>query len=209
MTLELAHLVDDANRLREVYKAPIKGAVAKEIARLDHHCRAFIALSPFVCIGSMDAHDRADVSPRGGEPGFVHALDDHRLAIPDRPGNNRLDSMTNLLQRPSIALLFFVPGFEDTLRVNGQARISVDHELMRRFLVDGKPPRTVLVVDVQEAQLHCGKAIRRAGLWDPAARVSRSSLPSPGEILKDHCVSSADVAVIDTMVEQDARENLY
>jgi PPOX class probable FMN-dependent enzyme len=209
MAHELTNLVEDTSRLREIYQAPIKGAIAKEIARLDHHCRAFIALSPFVCVGSMDGHHRADVSPRGGEPGFVHVLDEHRLAIPDRPGNNRLDSITNLLQQPNVALLFFVPGFEDTLRVNGRARISLDPELMGRFLVDGRAPRSVMIVNVQEAQFHCGKAIRRAGLWDPATKVERSSFPSPGEILKDHCLSSVEVAVIDKMVEQDARENLY
>lgn len=196
--------------LRAIYKPPSRGAVAKEIARLDRHCRRFIELSPFLCLGTMGKDSRADVSPRGGEPGFVHVLDDGRLAIPDRPGNNRLDSFSNLLDDPGVGLLFLVPGFEDVLRVNGLGRVTTDPDLMARFVADGKPPRAVLVVEVREAQLHCGKAVRRAGLWDPAAQLDRAAtFPSTGEVLRDQLNLEMDASIIDEAVEKDARENLY
>ncbi|MFC3079917.1 pyridoxamine 5'-phosphate oxidase family protein [Phenylobacterium terrae] len=196
--------------LRGIYKPPSRGAVAKEIPRLDRHCRRFIELSPFLCLGTMGPDSRADVSPRGGEPGFVHVIDETHIAIPDRPGNNRLDSFTNLLHDPGVALLFLVPGFEDVLRVNGLGRVTTDPELMARFTADGKPPRTVLVVEVREAQLHCGKAVRRAGLWDPAAQLDRAStFPNTGEVLRDQLNLDMEARIIDEAVEKDARENLY
>ena len=207
--LPLSAVLASAEELRTVYRQPIDGAVRKEIDRLDAHCRRFIGLSPFLCIGTMSADGRADVSPRGGEPGFVHVLDDYHLAIPDRPGNNRLDSFTNIVRQPSVGLLFFVPGFEDMLRVNGTARISTDEALMVRFLFDGKPPRSVIVVDVKEAQHHCAKAVKRARLWDPAAQVPRSSFPSAGEILRDTLALDRSVADVNAYVEKDARDNLY
>jgi PPOX class probable FMN-dependent enzyme len=150
-----------------------------------------------------------DVSPRGGEPGFVHVLDQHRLALPDRPGNNRLDSLCNIVERPGVGLLFFIPGFEDMLRVNGLAHLTTDPELMTRFTAEGKPPRSVMVIEVKEAYLHCPKAVRRAGLWDPAARVDRGAWPSAGEIYRDQMAIETAAAAIDASLEQDARDNLY
>jgi uncharacterized protein len=196
--------------LRAVYKPPSRGAVAKEIPRLDRHCRRFIELSPFLCLGTMGQDSRADVSPRGGEPGFVQVIDDDHIAIPDRPGNNRIDSFTNLLDDPGVALLFLVPGFEDVLRVNGLGRVTTDPDLMARFVADGRPPRAVLVIEVREAQLHCGKAVRRAGLWDPAAKLDRAAtFPSTGEVLRDQLNLTMDARIINAAVEKDARENLY
>lgn len=196
--------------LRALYPRPSRGAVGKEIALIDQHCRRFIELSPFLCIGTMGARSRGDVSPRGGAPGFVHVLDERRLAIPDRPGNNRLDSFSNLLVEPGVALLFLVPGFEEVLRVNGLGRITTDPQLMARFVVDGKPPRAVLIVEVREAQLHCGKAVRRAALWDPQAQVDRATaFASTGEVLRDQLKLTMEARIIDEAVEKDARENLY
>jgi uncharacterized protein len=195
--------------LRTVYKRPSSGAANKDIGRIDKHCRWFIGLSPFVCIGTTGAQGLGDVSPRGGEPGFVHVLDEGRLALPDRPGNNRLDSLGNIAEWPAVGLLFFIPGFEDMLRVNGLARLTIDPDLMARFLADGKPPRSVMVIEVKEAYLHCPKAVRRAGLWDPAAQVDRAAHPSPGEILRDQLSLQTQPESIDAALEQDARENLY
>lgn len=209
MTEHFSASIETADALRRLYEAPSKGAVAKEIDRIDTHCRRFIEISPFVCVGTMSADGRADVSPRGGEPGFVHVLDGKHLAIPDRPGNNRLDSLTNMLANPSVGLLFFVPGFEDMLRVNGRARITTDPDLMARFTVEGRAPRSVIIIDVKEAQLHCAKAIKRAGLWNPAAFADRRSFPTPGQILKDHLAIETPVETIDAFVEKDARERLY
>lgn len=196
--------------LRELYKQPSAGSVNKELGRIDAHMASFIALSPFLCIGTTGPDGKADVSPRGGEPGFVHVLDEGRLAIPDRPGNNRLDTLVNLVRQPAVALAFFVPGFEDVVRVNGLGRISADPALIARFTLDGgKAPRTVLVVEVSEAMLHCTKAIRRAGLWDPAARVDRGAWPTAGQVLKDHLALDVEAGQIDTRLEQNARETLY
>jgi uncharacterized protein len=201
--------VETAEALREIYELPSKGAVAKEISRIDPHCRRFIEMSPFVCLGTTSADGRADVSPRGGEPGFVHVFDNGQLAIPDRPGNNRLDSLTNMLANPAVGLLFFVPGFEDLLRVNGHARITIEPALLDRFTIDGRAPRSVILVEVNEAQLHCVKAVKRAGLWNQAALVDRRSFSTAGQILKDHLATEVSAAAIDAMAEKDARERLY
>jgi PPOX class probable FMN-dependent enzyme len=204
-----SNILQTETDLRTVYKRPSSGAANKDIGRIDKHCRWFIGLSPFVCIGTTGAQGLGDVSPRGGEPGFVHVLDEGRLALPDRPGNNRLDSLGNIAERPGVGLLFFIPGFEDMLRVNGLARLTTDPDLMARFLADGKPPRSVMVIEVKEAYLHCPKAVRRAGLWDPAAQVDRAAHPSAGEILRDQLSLETQPESIDAALEQDARENLY
>jgi hypothetical protein len=203
------HTLQSQADLRTVYKTPGARAGAKDIGRIDRHCRWFIGLSPFVCIGTTGGQGLGDVSPRGGEPGFVHVLDEHRLAVPDRPGNNRLDSLGNLVERPGVGLLFFVPGFEDMLRVNGLARLSTEPALMARFTADDRPPRSVMLIEVKEAYLHCPKAVRRAGLWEPAARVDRAAWPSLGEILHDQVAQDTHAEAIDAALAKDARENLY
>ena len=195
--------------LRTVYKQPSSGAAGKDIGRIDRHGRWFIGLSPFLCIGTTGPDGLGDVSPRGGAPGFVHVLDEHRLAMPDRPGNNRLDSLGNIAERPGVGLLFFIPGFEDVLRVNGLAHLTVDPDLMARFAVDEKPPRSVMVIAVKEAYLHCPKAVRRAGLWKPEAQVNRGAWPSAGEIYRDQLALEMEAAVLDASLEKDARDNLY
>ena len=195
--------------LRAVYKQPGGGAVGKDIAQIDAHFANFIAVSPFLCIGTVGENGLCDVSPRGGEPGFVHVIDARTLAMPDRPGNNRLDSLGNITRNPGVGLLFFVPGFEDTLRVNGVARVTTEPELMARFTADGKAPRSVVVVEVKEAYLHCVKAIKRAGLWTSEAQVDRSTFPTAGQIYRDQLKLDIPGEAIDASLEQDARENLY
>src|SRR5258705_3947520 len=142
------HDVSTTEALRALYGQPGERAVAKEQARLDEHTRAFIAHAPFLVMGTAGADGRCDVSPKGDAPGFVHVLDDDHLAIPDRLGNNRLDGLCNVIENAHVALLFFIPGREDTLRVNGRATISRDEALLDRFAVGGKRPQTVLVVEV-------------------------------------------------------------
>ena len=195
--------------LRTVYKQPGGGAVGKDIAQIDAHFAHFISLSPFLCIGTMGENGLCDVSPRGGEPGFVHVLDTKTLAMPDRPGNNRLDSLGNITLNPGVGLLFFVPGFEDTLRVNGVARLTIEVQLMARFTADGKPPRSVVLIDVKEAYLHCVKAIKRAGLWTPDAQVDRATFPTAGQVYRDQLKLEIPGEAIDASLEKDARENLY
>jgi PPOX class probable FMN-dependent enzyme len=170
--------------------------------------RGFIALSPFVCLASSSA-DGADVTPRGDRPGFVHVLDDSTLAIPDWPGNNRLDTLLNIEANPQVGLLFLIPGFDESLRVNGVATISIDPALLARWDTDGKQPRSVLTVTVREAFLHCGKAIIRSRLWDPAARVDRSALPPYGHMLKDQIRIADSAETIQASVEDGYKNRLY
>ena len=160
-------------------------ATRKVLPALDRHCRAFIALSPFLVLASSDAKGRADASPRGDPPGFVQVLDDRTLLLPDRPGNNRVDSFGNILDAPGVGLIFFVPGIDETLRVNGTARLLTDSEALARSSIAGKTPRTGLVIAVDEVFFHCAKALRRARLWDPAAQVERSTFPSLGRIIAE------------------------
>ena len=195
--------------LREVYPKPSGGALGKQLDFIDRHCRRFIELSPFLCIGSSRPDGLADVSPRGGEPGFVHVLDDRPLALPDRPGNNRLDTLTNIAHAPAVGLLFFLPGFEEMLRVNGFAATSLAPDLMARFTLEGKPPRSVLLVEVREVYLHCTKALKRSDLWNPENHVPRDALPSFGEMLRDQMKLDVAPALIDTALEDDAKKNLY
>ncbi len=195
--------------LRTVYKEPSPGAAHKDIRHIDAHCRRFIELSPFCVLGTSRPDGLGDVSPRGGEPGFVHVIDKTHLAMPDRPGNNRLDSLSNITANPAIGLLFFLPGVNEMLRVNGLASLSTDPELMARFEVNGRPPLSVVVVEVKEAYLHCAKAVKRAGLWDPSTQIERKDFPSLGQIMRDQLALDIDAELIDTALDEDARDNLY
>ncbi len=168
------------------YRAPSQLVRDKEIDHVDRHCRAFIGLSPFATLSTADADGWPEVSPRGGDPGFVKVLDEHRLVLPDRQGNNRLDSLRKVAANPRVALLFLVPGFEETLKVFGTAELLPADALDVDLTEFGREPRSVLVVTVQRAYLQCGKAVMRSGLWDPAAQVERSALPPFGEMLRDH-----------------------
>jgi PPOX class probable FMN-dependent enzyme len=171
----------------DVYRAPSRRVVDKVIDRLDEHCRAFIALSPFATLASASPEGWPDVSPRGGDPGFVKVLDEHRLVLPDRQGNNRVDSLRTLTANPKVALLFFVPGIEETLRVFGTAELLAADALELDLTEFGRAPRSVLRIDVRRAYFQCAKAVMRSGLWDPSRQVPRSALPPFGEVLKDHC----------------------
>jgi PPOX class probable FMN-dependent enzyme len=177
--------IDSVEALRALYGTPGERAIAKEQAKLDEHTRAFIACSPFLVMGTAGADGRCDVSPKGDAPGFVHALDDHHLAIPDRLGNNRLDGLTNVLENAHVALLFLIPGREDTLRVNGRARVSLDEALLDRLAVNGKRPQTVVVVEVQQAFMHCTRAFKRAGLWEQERWPDASAVPSMQRMIWD------------------------
>jgi hypothetical protein len=193
--------------LRALHSAPTGRAVRKELDRLDRHCRRFIALSPFLVMATADADGRLDATPRGGDPGFVEVADDRTLLLPDRPGNNRLDSLTNLTERPDVGLLFMIPGVDETLRVNGAAELRTDPDLVQRFQVGRRPPAIVLQITVRQAYLHCAKALMRSRLWDPAARIDRAELPTMGEMMRDHAGSGAPESQA-AMVER-YREQLY
>jgi uncharacterized protein len=171
----------------DAYRPPSQLVLDKEIESIDRHCRAFIELSPFAVLSTAGADGWPEVSPRGGDPGFVHVLDEHRLALPDRQGNNRVDSLRRLTENPRAALLFFVPGAEETLKVFGTTTIAGPDDLGIDLVEFGRPPKSVLVIEVQRAYFHCGKAVMRSGLWDPARQVDRSTMTPFGQVLKDHC----------------------
>jgi PPOX class probable FMN-dependent enzyme len=178
------HLVTTMEQLESLYGKPYGPAVAKEIDHISNGYRALIEAAPFVVIAT-GGPEGLDCSPKGDPAGFVRILDDKTLAIPDRPGNNRIDGFRNILRDPRIALLFLIPGVGETLRVNGRASISVDPELMQSFAINGKLPRSVLVVQIETIFFHCSKAIVRSKLWDEATKIDRKSLPSTGTIVAE------------------------
>lgn len=178
------HLVTTMEQLDALYGVKNPNSVAKEIDHLSDGYRKLIEAAPFVAIAT-GGPDGFDCSPKGDAPGFVRILDDKTLAIPDRPGNNRLDGFRNIMRDPRIALLFLIPGVGETFRVNGRASISIDPELMQSFAVNGKLPRSVLIVHIESAYFHCSKAIVRSRLWDEATKIDRQSLPSTGTILAE------------------------
>jgi len=177
--------IETIGGLRKIYKEATGRAAVKVMPKLEKHSRRFIELSPFLVIASIGADGLADVSPRGEKPGFVAVLDDETVAIPDRPGNNRLDTFSNILTNPAVGLIFFIPGVNEVLRLNGYAEIRDDEDLRKSFEVNGRRPATVLVVSLREAYLHCAKAIMRSALWDENAKIDRALLPTMGQMIND------------------------
>ncbi|KXU83282.1 pyridoxamine 5'-phosphate oxidase [Paraburkholderia monticola] len=199
-------------QLEALYAQPGERALRKEIPYVNDDYRAFIAAAPFAVLATSGP-DGLDCSPRGDAPGFVRVVDERTLALPDRPGNNRLDSLRNVIVDPRLALLFVIPGVGETLRVNGRGRISAEAALLDSFAVDGKLPRTVLLIDVDAVYFHCSKALVRSQLWDPARHVERSQLPSTGEILQRIIAANDgepfDAAAYDRELPERVRATLY
>jgi PPOX class probable FMN-dependent enzyme len=200
--------IENFERLREVYGAPSERALKKQLSRFDKHCRAFIARSPFLVIASSDPSGRCDASPKGDAPGFVEVLDDETLLIPDRLGNNRVDTIGNLLERPGVGLIFFVPGLNETLRVNGRARITTDRALLEPLAVNRKVPRSGILVSADEIYFHCGKALIRSDLWNPEKQLRRSEFPSLGHILADQ-IGGITVEESDRLTAESYKTRLY
>ncbi len=177
--------ITNKEQLRQVYPPAMERALRKEMAALDSHARRFIELSPFVILATKGADNLGDATPRGGRPGFVHVADDSTVLLPDWPGNNRLDSLENIIENPGVGLLFLIPGVNETLRLNGRAEIVIDDRVRNIFDGEAKLPRSVIRVTVAEAYLHCAKALMRSRLWSDEARNDRSVLPSMGQMIKD------------------------
>ncbi|MGF1667557.1 MAG: pyridoxamine 5'-phosphate oxidase family protein [Acidimicrobiia bacterium] len=196
------------DQLEALYGDASPGSLQKETPFITDDYRRLIEASPFVTIATAGA-DGMDCSPKGDAPGFVRVLDEHTLAIPDRRGNNRLDSLRNLMEDPRIGLLFLIPGVGETLRVNGTAHITADEGLRTAMAVRGKTPNVVIVVDVESVYFHCSKAILRSELWDRDHHVERSTLPTPGQIKASLGNAEVDAATADTMYERQQLENLY
>ena len=200
----------DMDSLRELIGHPAAGPIKKDIARVDAHFAAFIARSPFALLATSGASGTCDVSPRGDGPGFVHVLDEQHVAIPDRPGNRRLDSLSNIMETGHAGLLFMIPGVEDTLRMNGRAALTMDPGLLAEMAVGGKAPKLAIILTVEEAYLHCAKAFRRSHLWDPESYMDRSELPSAGCMYRDQMdLPDVDPATIDANLEESYRATLY
>jgi uncharacterized protein len=205
--------ITDEQSLRSLFPAITTLAVQKSQGSFDQYSEAFIRRSPFLCIGTQDLNGRADVSPRGDPPGFVKILDRHTLAIPDRPGNNRLDSLVNILANPTVGLLFLIPGFDDTLRVNGQASLVTDPEVLEGMSVGDRSPKLAIVVKVSEVFMHCAKAFRRSQLWNPDRFQDRSEMPSLSKIILDQTTGAPsdddEMQRIDADLEVEYKKTLY
>ena len=200
--------ISNQSELRSAYRQPNERAQQKVLDHLDSHCRDFIALSPFCIISSFGADGVVDTSPRGDPPGFVATPDKRTLLIPDRPGNNQVDSLQNVIVNPQVGLLFIVPGMNETLRVSGKAEIVTDTEVLSPLSVQERPPLSALRVSVEEAFLHCGRSLIRSRLWDPEAQIDRSCYPTYGQVLADQ-IRGADAREIDASEDEANRERLY
>ncbi|CAG7619822.1 pyridoxamine 5'-phosphate oxidase family protein [Paenibacillus allorhizosphaerae] len=192
------HRITSEQQLRELLGYPSELVANKSITHIDEHCRTFIAQSPMVFIATSDRTGACDVSPRGDGAGFVHVVDDNHLVIPERPGNRRLDSLRNILSNPNIAIIFLIPGLEETLRINGKACIINDDSLLDKMKAHGKAPLLGLGVEVEECYMHCAKAFKRSKLWEHDAWPEQAQLPVVARILADHVkmqgVTAEDVA---------------
>jgi hypothetical protein len=178
-------IVEDIREIREIYGHPAERAVKKQLPKLEKHSRAFIELSPFLVMATTDPSGLCDASPKGDAPGFVKVIDDETLLIPDRLGNNRIDTIGNVLECPGVGLIFFVPGLRETLRVNGRAQITTDPLLLQPTAVNGKAPRSGFLVTAEEVYFHCGKALIRSDLWNPEKHVAQKDFPSLGRIITE------------------------
>ena len=203
------HIIETVEELRSSYGEPSERAVKKSLDRLDRHCRRFIELSPFVVLASAGADGRVDCSPRGDPAGFVAVLDERTILLPDRRGNNRADSLTNVLENPNVGMLFMIPGVDETLRLNGRARLTTDPARLEPLAVNGRVPRSGLVVEVEEVFLQCTKALVRSRLWADETRVERkAALPPFGQMLADH-IGESDGEKVDREIRARVRETLY
>ena len=199
-------MIKTLGQLRSLYAAPKERTLRKQLERLDVHCTRFIGYSPFVVLSSSGANGALDTSPRGGSPGFVKVLNEKTLLLPDSPGNNRLDTLENIVSTGQIGMLFLIPGVDETLRVNGQAELSVDAALLGEFSGQARVPKLVVRISVRDAYLHCAKAMMRSELWEPARHLKRESLPTMGQMLADQIGTNTPV---ETQAEMLARYQAY
>jgi PPOX class probable FMN-dependent enzyme len=211
VTYPLATTITTEEQLRDVLGYPGEGAVSKELRIIDRHARYFIERSPFALLSSANRAGRCDSSPKGDEPGFVKVLDDTTLLIPDRPGNRRGDTLSNLLENPQLGILFLIPDVEETLRVNGNAAMTTDPDLLAICEHRGKAPKIAIVVDAQEVYFHCAKAFKRSGLWKPGTWIGRGELPTLGQIMVEQIKFEDGISgeSLNCEIEEAYVKNLY
>jgi PPOX class probable FMN-dependent enzyme len=204
--MHFGEVITERQRLRDLSKQPSRRARDKIIDHIDDICRRFIAACPYVLVASRGEDGRMDISPKGDAPGFVAVIDSKTLAIPDRPGNHRLDTFENLLAHSDVGLLFLIPGNGETLRVNGTGQIVRDGALQDRLAVSGKPPNLVLVVTVEEAFMHCSKAALRSNIWKPENWPDRSSVPSLAAAIVAHAKPSETLGEVQAIIDDSVKE---
>lgn len=209
MTEQLPRTIDDHAALREHFGEPSPTATAVSMPFLDEHHQRFIRHSPFLCIASAAADGQPNVSPKGDGPGFVHILDDKTLVIPDRLGNNKIETFENIVHNPKLALVFFIPGVREMVRVQGTGEIVRDPATLELGRVGSSLPTAALVVHVTRAYLHCGKALVRSALWDPSRHVAPGVIPSFGQMIRDHAALSTPAEEIQEDIEHMYQDELY
>lgn len=209
MTIEFTNIITSEAELRTIIPPPAEMIIKKAIPVIDEHCRAFIARSPFILIASSDANGNLDVSPKGDPAGFVQVLDEKTLAIPDRVGNGRADTIRNIIETKNVGLLFLLPGKGETLRVNGTAKIVRDDWLREQLAHKGKSPDVAIVVTVKESFMHCAKCVYRSHLWDEESQPDLHGLASLAQILADHSKFSINVDEFQEEIDEEYRDNLY
>lgn len=209
MTATFSDVITSQSELRQLLGQPSERAVAKELDHLDQHCQTFIARSPFLLISSSNAAGHLDISPKGDPAGFVRVLDDRTIAIPDRKGNRRADTFNNVIENPQVGLYFLVPGYQESLRVTGTARVVRDSWLLESMAERGVVPALALVVAVRDAFYHCAKCVIRSGLWDPQNWGDVSGMPTLGKVLADQTRSTLAVPEIEAQIAESYVKNLY
>lgn len=206
--LSVTHQITDIESLEAIYGLPALSSLKKEADYIHPHYKALVEASPFAVLAT-NGPDGLDASPRGDQAGFIHVYDDKTLLLPDRRGNNRIDSLRNIIHDPRVALIFLIPGVGETLRVNGEAKITTDPELMRQFSVNGKLPLSVLIIKVERIFFQCSRAIMRSQLWNESLHVERGSLPSIGSILESLSNAEIDGAAYDSDLPERVLKTLY
>ncbi|WP_415885306.1 pyridoxamine 5'-phosphate oxidase family protein [Neptuniibacter sp. QD37_6] len=204
--------IDSVEKLRELYGLPMELVIKKQKTQLDKFSQQFIELSPFMLLATSDNQGNMDCSPRGEHAGFIQIWDDSTIILPDRPGNNRLDSLSNIIENPHVGLLVLVPGFSECLRVNGTAKIVTNASVLERCEHQGKLPKSVIVIFIKEIYFHCAKAITRSKLWEAESRVDRNIMPSLGKILMaqiDPSKSAEEVKKVEAIIEDRVKNTLY
>ncbi len=201
--------ISNRDSLYDCYGDANERAAKKQMDKLDKHSRHFISLSPFFVLSTSSSSLGTDASPRGDAPGFVKVIDDHTLLVPDRKGNNRVDSMKNIVENPNVGMLFLLPGVNETLRINGKARVTTDKAILEPMSVRGKCPKTGLVVEVKEVFMHCAKALMRSHLWDSERHIDRSEFPTLGEIFVDQIADVESAEEADKAIQEAYVINLY
>jgi len=209
MDWSFENVITTEEELRAILGHPNEIVTRKTINHIDENCRSFIENSPFINIASADLNGNLDVSPKGDPPGFVKILTEKLLAIPDRPGNKKADTFSNIIQNPNVGLIFLIPGIKETLRVNGKAKIVTDQRVLELLICDGKLPSFAIIVEVKEAFMHCAKCMIRSKLWMNNGETSKRTVPTLAKSMVDHAKLDISLEAMDDLIKDDEKNNLY